>query len=52
MSHGASLLSQLKAQPGSLVDGIGVQMYVVQPLNDGGGILNYNVARNVITVVP
>jgi RHS repeat-associated protein len=46
---GKELLLQLRPQ--GLVRGVGVQMYVLLPGVDGG-TLNFNVMRNVVTVVP
>lgn len=45
---GKELLRQLRPQ--GLVPGVGVQLYVLLPGADGG-TLNFNVMRNVITVV-
>lgn len=51
IAFGRDFLSQVKAQPGVMNTKVGVQLYVVQPRDAGGGILNFDVRRNVITPV-
>jgi hypothetical protein len=51
VDYGKSLRSQLLPQEGAIYPGVGVHLYVVQP-GATGGILDFNVARNVITTLP
>lgn len=50
ITTGKDLLSQVRAQDAAY-PGIGVLLYLVQPKDQGGGVLVYNVARDVITPV-
>jgi hypothetical protein len=51
IATGKDLLKQALGQ-GAVYPGIGVLLYLVQPKDQGGGVLVYNVARDVIVPVP
>jgi hypothetical protein len=51
ISTGKDLLRQVKAQDAVFPE-VGVLLYLVQPKDQGGGVLVFNVARDVIVPVP
>jgi hypothetical protein len=51
VATGKELLKQARAQD-AVYPGIGVLLYLVKPKDQGGGVLVYNVARDMIVAVP
>ncbi len=49
---GRNFLRDSRKAHDPLYPGVGVQIYVVQPKDMGGGVLFFNVARDVIGPVP
>jgi RHS repeat-associated protein len=52
IDFGKDLLGQVRSPPNAPFPGVGVQLYLVQPPNAGGGILVFNPARNVVVPLP